>query len=125
VRVTRRVRLEDLTHELETLPSKIGGAAQAALQMPYMVEAAKSFCPVDTGALMASIRVEAKGPLSSSLVAGGGGYINPKTLRPVDYARRVHDGTSHVPARPFMQQAVIAERHSLVSEVFMRTAEVA
>ena len=123
MRVERNVRLEDLAAELRMIPQKIEGVAQATLQMPFMVAAAKAFCPVDTSALMSSIRAEMRGDLSAALVAGGGGYINPRTGRPVDYARHVHDGTSHMPARPFLLQAVIAERLRFIREMFTRTAE--
>jgi len=122
VRVTRRIRLEDLGVELRMIPQRIEEAAQATLGMPFMVAAAKAFCPVDTGALMSSVRAEMRGDLSAALVAGGGGYINPKTGRPVDYARHVHDGTSHVPAHPFLLQAVLAERLRFIREMYERVA---
>ena len=123
MKVTRRIRLDDLGLELRMIPQKIEGAAQATLQMPFMVAAAKAFCPVDTGALMASVRAEMRGDLSAALVAGGGGFINPRTGRPVDYARHVHDGTSRMPARPFLLQAIIAEMLRFIREMFTRTAE--
>ena len=122
MRVTRRIRLEDLGVELRMIPQRIEEAAQATLGMPFMVAAAKAFCPVDTGALMSSVRAEMRGDLSAALVAGGGGYINPKTGRPVDYARHVHDGTSHVPAHPFLLQAVLAERLRFIREMYERVA---
>ena len=125
MKVTRRIRLEDLALEFRMIPQKIEAAAQATLGMPFMVAAAKAFCPVDTGALMSSIRAEMRGDLSAALVAGGGGYVNPRTGMPVDYARYVHDGTSRVPARPFLLQAVLAERLRFIREMFTRTAEVA
>ena len=123
MRVTKRIRFEDLGLELRLLPQKISEAATLTLQMPWMVAAAKSFCPVDTSALMGSIRAERRGPYATALVAGGLQYINPRTLRPVDYARYVHDGTSRVPARPFLLQAVLAERSRFAREMFQRTAE--
>ena len=123
MKVTRRIRLEDLGLELRMIPQKIEEAAQATLGMPFMVAAAKAFCPIDTSALMASIRAEMRGDQSAALVAGGGGFINPRTGRPVDYARYVHDGTSRVPARPFLLQAVLAERLRFIREMFTRTAE--
>jgi len=65
-------------------------------------------CPVDTGALRASIRIqrgetEPQGKFvvgrtadyastSYYIAAGGGGVINPKHKREVDYAQAVHDG---------------------------------
>jgi len=123
VRVKRRIRLEDLGPELRMLPQRIGEAAQTTLQIPFMVAAAKSFCPVDTGALMDSIRAESRGPYEAALVAGGGGFINPRTGREVDYAIPVHEGTSRMPARPFFLQAVIQERERFAREMFQKTAE--
>ena len=123
MKVKRRIRLEDLGLELRLLPQRISEAATLTLQMPRMVAAAKSFCPVDTSALMSSIRGEMRGPHEAALVAGGGGYINPRTGREVDYARHVHDGTSRMPARPFLLQAVLQERLRLLREMFRKTAE--
>ena len=123
MRVEVTVGLEGLEAELGRLPGVIDVAARAALMLPSMVAAAKSFCPVDTGALMASIRAEARGALSASLVAGGRGHVNPRTRRIVDYAGAVHEGTSRMPARPFLLQAVFSERIRFAHEVFTRTAE--
>ena len=88
-----------------------------------MVAAAKALCPIMTGALMGSIRAELRGPYSSALIAGGARYINPLTGRPVDYAGRVHDGTSRMPARPFLLQAVIHERLRVAREMVRHTLE--
>lgn len=123
MRVTKKVRLEDLALELRMLPGKIESAVQGSMDVPYMVAAAQAFCPVDTGALMGSIRAEPRGPHAVALVAGGAQYVNPRTGRPVDYARFVHDGTSRTPARPFLLQAVLSERLRFVREVLERTAE--
>jgi hypothetical protein len=124
VKVSKRIRLEDLSLELRLLPQKIGEAATLIMQMPWMLAAAQSFCPVDTGALLGSIRWELRGLHEAALVAGGFGYINPRTGRPVDYARHVHDGTSRMPARPFLLMAVIQERLRYAWEMLRRVAEV-
>ena len=123
MKVSKRIRLEDLGLELRLLPQKIGEAATLIMQMPWMLAAAQSFCPVDTAALLGSIRWELRGPYEAALVAGGMGYINPRTGRPMDYARHVHDGTSRMPARPFLLQAVIQERLRYVREMLRRVAE--
>lgn len=123
MKVTKRVRLEDLGMELRMLPQKIGEAATLTLQMPWLEAAAKSFCPVDTAALLGSIRVEPRGLHEAALVAGGSQHINPRTGRPVDYARYVHDGTSRMPPRPFLLQAVLQERLRFVREMFQKTME--
>jgi len=74
---------------------------------------------VDTGALRASIRmmdqsavpkgfhaVERDVTVNFMIVAGGPPYINPKTHRVVDYAMAVHDGTTTMPPRPFLSDAI-------------------
>jgi hypothetical protein len=121
MRVTKAIRFEDLGLELRLISEKTGEASTEALSLDRMVLTAKAYCPVDTGALMASVRAERRGPLESDLIAGGGGYVNPKTLRPVDYARPVHDGTSRTPPRPFLLQAVLAERLRLAREIMERS----
>ena len=107
--ITKAIRFGDLGLELRFLPTRVGEASTQSLGLDRMVLAAKAYCPVDTGALMASIRAERRGPLESALIAGGG-YLNPRTLRPVDYARHVHDGTSRIPPRPFLLQAILVEQ---------------
>ena len=121
MRVTKAIRFEDLGLELSLISEKTDETSTEALSLDRMVLAAKVLCPVDTGALMASVRAERRGPLESDLIAGGGGYVNPRTLRPVDYARHVHDGTSRTPPRPFLLQAVLAERLRLAREIMERS----
>lgn len=123
MKVTRRLRLEDLGLELRLLPQKIAEASTLTLQMPWMLAAAQSFCPVDTAALLSSIRWELRGPHEAALIAGGLGYFNPRTGLPVDYARYVHDGTSRMPARPFLLMAVIQERLRYAWEMLRKVAE--
>jgi len=124
VRVSKTVRLEDLGTELALIPGSLQEAADLALQLPRMLVFARAFCPVRTGALRDSIRVERPSSLSAKLVAGGGGHVNPLTGREVDYARHVHDGTSRMPARPFLLQAVMAERLNTGREILNRAAGV-
>jgi len=123
MKVTRRIRLEDLGLELELLPQRIEDAAALTLHEPWMLAAAQSFCPVDTGALLGSIRWELRGPHEAALIAGGMSYINPRTGRPVDYARHVHDGTSRMPARPFLLQSVLQEWLRYAHEILRKTTE--
>jgi len=123
VRMTKRIRLEDLALELSLIPQRIGEAISITFGKPWLEASAKAFCPVDTSALMGSIRTERRGPHAIALVAGGAGYINPRTGRPVDYARHVHDGTSRTPARPFLLQAVIMERLRYLREILRSTGE--
>jgi hypothetical protein len=92
-------------------------AARNNLGLETMVAAAQAFCPVDSGALLGSIRAERVGPLESVLAAGGLQYINPRTMRPVLYAEYVHEGTSTTPAHPFLLQALLLERQNLLQRI--------
>lgn len=122
MKVTKRISLEDLGHELRLLPEKVSEATANVLRLPWFEDTAKSLCPVDTSALLSSIRTEARGLHEVALVAGGGGFTNPRTGREVDYAREVHDGTSRIPARPFLLQAVLLERERYLKEMLAETA---
>ena len=122
--MSQTVRLEDLGTELALIPQSLQEAADMCLQLPRILAFARAFCPVRTGALRDSIRVERPSSLSAKLVAGGGGHINPLTGREVDYARHVHDGTSRMPGRPFLLQAVLAERLNTGREMLQRAAGV-
>jgi len=122
VKVTKRISLEDLGHELRLLPEKVSEATANVLRLPWFENTAKSLCPVDTSALLSSIRTEARGLHEVAIVAGGGGFTNPRTGRDVDYAREVHDGTSRMPPRPFLLQAVLLERERYLREMLAETA---
>ena len=114
MRITKRVPLNELRLELEMLPRKVAEAADQALGCESMVVAAKAFCPVRTGALRNSIRAERRGPYSTALVAGGG---------EISYARIVHEGTSRMPPRPFLLQALKMEKLHFARELLARTGE--
>ena len=120
--MTKSISLEDLGHELRLLPLKVSEATANVLRLPWFQDTAKSLCPVDTSALLSSIRTESRDPHEVAIVAGGGGFINPRTGREVDYARQVHDGTSRMPARPFLLQAVLLERERYLGEMLAETA---
>jgi len=122
MKAKKRIRLEDLGVELQLLPRKISEATSTVLRLPWYEASAKAFCPVDTAALMSSIRTEVRDPHEIALIAGGRGFINPRTGREVDYARYVHDGTSRMPARPFLLQAVLLERERYLREMLSTTA---
>ncbi len=122
MKVSKRVSLEDLGYELRLLPGKVSEATTNVLRLPWFEDTARSLCPVDTSALFSSIRTEARGPHEVAIVAGGGGFTNPRTGREVDYAREVHDGTSRMPARPFLLQAVLIERERYLKEMLAETA---
>ena len=109
--------------ELDLLNRAIQGSVDQALMLESMVSMAKVFCPVDTGALQGSIRAERREPYTAMLVAGGADYIHPKTGKSVDYAVHVHEGTSRMPARPFLTQAVQREKLPWARKVLTETLE--
>lgn len=125
MKVRKEVRLQDLGLEFRLLAQGIKSGADLALQLQYMVATAKALCPIDTGALMASIRWERRARYEAALIAGGGGFINPRTGREVDYARYVHDGTYRMPARPFLLQAIILNRLRFIQRALYGTRRVA
>ena len=122
MKVTKRINVEELGHELRLVSEKVSEATSNVLRLPWFEEAAKSLCPVETSALFSSIRTEARGSHEIAIVAGGGGFANPMTGREVDFARHVHDGTSRSPARPFLLQAVLLERERYLREMLAETA---
>jgi len=113
----RTLGIEELPEALGALPERISEAAHAALGLDGVVALARTLCPMDTGALASSIRVERAGPLEASLVAGGNGHTNPQTGRVIDYAAAVHDGTSTRPPRPFLTQAILIESDAVAHAV--------
>jgi len=76
VKVTKPVRLVDLGMELQMIPQSLQEAANLCLELPRMVTFARAFCPVRTGALRDSVRVERPSLLTAKLVAGGGGHVS-------------------------------------------------
>jgi HK97 gp10 family phage protein len=66
----------------------------------YIVDLAKQLCPVDTGALRASIRLEPDSPELTMTVKAGGGAV--------DYAAFIEYGTSRSAAQPFLTPAARA-----------------
>lgn len=112
---------------------------------------AKALCPIDTGTLSTSGRIETmSGPteggalgefyekamgfdneLINSMIVFGGLLINPKTGRICDYAQAVHDGHFTVngrwiPPRPFIEMAInihIAELESIIGKSVDKAAE--
>ena len=104
----------------------------------YFIEVYKyalKFCPVDTGALRASIRIrrgqQKLAPYTKAVgkrtgdhsfyITAGGEVINPKHKKLVDYAMAVHDGYMAggrwVPGRPFLLQAITAAEKDFADNV--------
>lgn len=73
------------------------GVASAA---GMVADLARQLCPVDTGALRASIRVEPAAPALVMHVKAGGGAV--------DYAQWVEWGNSRSAAQPFLTPAARA-----------------
>lgn len=89
---------------------------------------ARLLCPIDTGTLMSTIRIQErmaamtegypfevvytpKNEIISSEIVAGGLMVNPKTGRICDYAQAVHDGHftrsgRWIPPQPFIQDAI-------------------
>lgn len=74
---------------------------------------AKTICPVDTGSLRSSIRLQVRPkPTSHSISYGvsAGGYVtNPKTGLKVNYASYIEYGTRKMRPQPYMRPAI--EKH--------------
>jgi len=120
------VGLKELEDKLSNLDVKLSKALDEALNeiAEKIRDDAKSFVPVDTGALRKSIRIEKKGKLQVSIVAGGGGVINPRTGREVDYAGYVEFGTSRMNPQPYMQPALEKNRDEILRIVKEKVLEV-
>lgn len=82
---------------------------------------AKRLCPVDTGSLQRSIRLQTHARPAQSIhkigVSAGGYVTNPRTGRKVDYAAYVEFGTSRNPPQPFMRPAAEKNKPKLVREL--------
>ena len=120
------IGLTELEDKLSNLEEKLTNALAEALEeiAEKIRDDAKGFVPVDTGALRKSIRVEKKGSLEVSIIAGGGGVINPRTGREVDYAGYVEFGTSRASPQPFMQPALEKNRDEILRVVKEKVLEV-
>jgi len=118
--------LTELEEKLSNLEEKLSNALDEALNeiAEKISSDARNFAPVDTGALRKSIRIEKKGKLRVSVVAGGGGVINPKTGREVDYAGYVEFGTSRMSPQPYMQPALEKNKDEILRIVKEKVLEV-
>lgn len=91
----------------------IAAAAARGVQRAgsYVVDLARQLCPVDTGALRSSIRLEPAQPALRMVVYAGGGRV--------DYAAYVEYGTSASAAQPFLTPAAraISVRREVIAEI--------
>jgi len=120
------VGFRELEDKLSNLDVKLKRALEEALEeiAEKIRDDAKDLVPVDTGSLRKSIRVEKEGELQVSVIAGGGGVINPRTGREVDYAGFVEFGTSRMSPQPYMQPALEKNRDELLNIVKRKILEV-
>jgi len=120
--VTKTITVEGLD-QFNLLLNVLGPEVKASLQpklretVEDIKEEAKSRCPIDTGALRQSIRLQTKAkPMGNvySIGVSAGGYItNPKTGKKVNYARYVEYGTSRQIPQPFLRPAYINNEQKL------------
>ena len=106
----KTISQKEFAVEMDLLATGIKDSVDDLDNFMSILLSARIFCPVKTGALRGSIRLEKKGEHLVALVAGGPGFINPETGREVDYAVHVHEGTSRMPGRPFLTQAIQKEK---------------
>ena len=120
------VGLTELEDKLSNLDVKLSNALAEALEeiAEKIRDDAKGFVPVDTGALRKSIRIEKKGKLKVSIIAGGGGIINPRSGREVDYAGYVEFGTRRASPQPYMQPALEKNKDEILRIVKRKVLEV-
>ncbi len=120
--MTKTIKVEGLD-KFNILLNNLGSEVKANLQpkMREIVEAikedAKGRCPVDTGALQKSIRIQTSakpaGNIHSIGVSAGGYVANPKTGKKVDYAGYVEYGTSRQIPQPFLRPAYLNNEQKL------------
>jgi hypothetical protein len=101
----------NIKEKLAVLPEKMLDYAEEVLisQAHLIVGLAQIYCPVDTGSLRDSIRVErgGQGLRWREVKVRAGGYItNPDTGRLVDYAIYQEEGTKYITGTHFLKQAV-------------------
>jgi len=120
--------------KLKELRRKIPIEFEKALDMVWdkIFFTAIMLCPVDTGTLMSTIKVERGGGVmsggfsniraitifDSTIIAGDERVVNPKSGKPCIYATWVHDGHfdrggKWIPAQPFLTDALKAHEAEL------------
>lgn len=110
--------LPEDSQKLADLPARLLALVHEQLlaQAMLMCDIAQQLCPVDTGSLENSIRVEEASTENPSLscavrVIAGGEVVNPKTGKVVDYAWIVEAKT------PFMLPAWLMTRDRLTETI--------
>jgi hypothetical protein len=83
----------------------------------FMIVMAKSYCPVDTGTLMRSIRKQSVPPKAVIVIAGGRQYVNPRTRKGCIYAAIVES------RQPFMHPAWESTRPFVLAKIKEKVLE--
>ena len=118
----------NLKEKLAVLPDKMLDYAEEVLlaQAHLIVGLAQVYCPVDTGSLRDSIRVErgGQGLKWRQIRVRMGGYVtNPNTGRRVNYAKHQEFGTRYIVAKLFLTQAVDEVRPTIVEMIKNRVVQ--
>ncbi len=123
--------LDDMIRMLEkTLPHEIDMVIEIAGRKTSEEarDRAKQNCPVDTGALRKSIRLDRrrKQGKTSFIGIGAGGYVrNPRTGKLVDYAAYVEFGTRFQRPQPYMRPALLwAQEKRLKKNIWQAMARI-
>lgn len=109
--ITLDISDPNIKEKLAVLPEKMLEYAEEALinQAHLIVALAQVYCPVDTGSLRDSIRIErgGQGLKWRQVRVRAGGYVtNPDTGRLVDYAVYQEEGTRYILGQHFLSRAV-------------------
>jgi len=123
LRKAKTMNHKEFAVEMNLLATGIKDSVDDLDNFMSILLSARIFCPVKTDALRDSIRLEKGGGHLVALVAGGSGFINSRTGREVDYAVHVHEGTSRMPARPFLTQAIQKEKLVVGRRILTETLE--
>lgn len=123
MRKVKTISHKEFAVEMDLLATGIKDSVEDLDNFMRILLSARIFCPVKTGALRDSIRLEKRGEHLVALVAGGAAFINPETGREVDYAVYVHEGTSRMLARPFLTQAIQREKLVVGRRILTETLE--
>ncbi|OGD52570.1 hypothetical protein A3K80_00535 [Candidatus Bathyarchaeota archaeon RBG_13_38_9] len=126
---TKQLTIDRLNELRKKIPEEYEKALDVVWDKIFLT--AIMLCPVDTGTLMSTIRIERGGGVmsgfsgikaitifDSTIVAGDERIINPKSGQPCIYSTWVHDGHfdrggKWVPAQPFLTDAVNAHEEEL------------
>lgn len=106
--IARNIPIQRLGDALTRLPQNIAVSVDETLELPRVLVLAKALCPVATGVLRDSIKITH--PTNNKAILSAGGPQAP-------YAAYVHDGTSRMQPRPFLLQALAAEKTQIPIEI--------